>query len=408
MVMYRSMGIIGTAALLFSTMCSLVGCGIDSRAELKKSQDQLTRKYAQQDADKRTMILQSQEKKNNEDVIPVSLMPVKKPVRAIYVSAHVANSGRMKELINLLNETELNAVVLDINSGVALSSPSRTGNKNDYSKLTISNKKSSQHFQQVIKQLKQKNIYLIARIVTFKNPTLVEAVPAWALKRKNGKLWRERNGTPWIDPFKQEAWEYPLALAEQAAKIGFDEVQYDYVRFPENAAKVDREVAYANSQGWTKEEAIRKFLHRATLRMHKYGVKVSADVFGIVGSSNDDLGIGQKWTSIAREVDVISPMIYPSHYSKGMWGIRNPDLSPGTIITHAIQDTIKQNKKLNEKGFATAKVRPWLQGFTAGWIHPHQKYGAQQIREQIVAARNAGITSYMIWNSSNRYPKFTT
>jgi hypothetical protein len=91
-----------------------------------------------------------------------------------------------------------------------------------------------------------------------------------------------------------------------------------------------------------------------------------------------------------------------------MWGIRNPDLSPGTIITHAIQDTIKQNKKLNEKGIATAKVRPWLQGFTAGWIHPHQKYGSQQIREQIVAARKAGITSYMIWNSSNRYPRFTT
>jgi hypothetical protein len=117
------------------------------------------------------------------------------------------------------------------------------------------------------------------------------------------------------------------------------------------------------------------------------------------------MGIGQKWDSIAREVDVISPMIYPSHYSNGMWGIDHPDLSPGAIVTRALKDTLKHNRKLNEKGISTAKVRPWLQGFTAGWVHPHQKYGEAQIREQILAARKAGIHSYMIWNSANRYPK---
>jgi hypothetical protein len=342
-----------------------------------------------------------------EDSQPVTLTTTPKPVRAIYVSSHVANSKRINELINLVNQTELNAMVLDINSGVTLISPVKSGNKANYTQLAPSNKRSAKHFRQVIKQLKQQHIYLIARIVTFKNPELANAMPAWTLKRKDGKVWRDRSGNPWIDPYRQEAWQYPLALAEQAAMLGFDEIQYDYVRFPENASKVDKEVAYANEEGWTKSDAIRRFLHRANLRSHKHGARISADVFGMVGSSNDDMGIGQKWDLIAQEVDVISPMIYPSHYSKGMWGIDNPDLSPGSIIKLALKDTVKHNRKLNEKGIATAKVRPWLQGFTAGWVHPHQKYGEAQIREQIRAARMAGFNSYMIWNSSNRYPKFT-
>jgi hypothetical protein len=343
---------------------------------------------------------------NQEDNRPVTLMTTNTPVRAIYVSSYVANSRRMNELINLIDQTELNAVVLDINSGISLSSVDLT--KKGHARFMPSKKRSAQHYREVIRQLKQHRIYLIARIVTFKNSSLANAVPAWALKRKDGKLFRDHNGTPWIDPFLQEAWEYPIAIAEHAARLGFDEIQYDYVRFPDNASKVDREVVYANAQGWTKSEAIRRFLHRASVRAHKYGLKVSADVFGFVGSSKDDMGIGQKWDTIVKEVDVISPMIYPSHYSKGMWGIDNPDFSPAPIITNALMDTTKYNRQLNQHGIATAKVRPWLQGFTAGWVHPHQKYGATQIREQIQAARKAGCNSYMIWNSANRYPKFTT
>ncbi|WP_256760351.1 putative glycoside hydrolase [Cohnella sp. WQ 127256] len=338
------------------------------------------------------------------DERPVSLVTSTRPVRAIYVTSHVANSGRMTGLIDLVKETELNAMVLDVNSGITLFEPVQTGNMADYSQLTLSNKRSAQHFLEVINKLKQQDIYLIGRIVTFKNPAATNAMPAWAIKRKDGKIWKDRSGTAWIDPYRQEAWAHPLALAENAALIGFDEVQFDYVRFPENASKVNREVKFANSEGWTKSEAIRRFLHRANIKLHKYGTKVSADVFGMTGSSNDDMGIGQKWDAIVKEVDVISPMIYPSHYSKGMWGVDNPDLSPGPIIKRALEDTVKHNRKLNEQGIATAKVRPWIQGFTAGWIHPHQKYGQAQINEQIRAARKAGFNSYMIWNSANRYP----
>jgi hypothetical protein len=399
----------GFIILIIIVEYALIGCG--TQFEEPKAKNGIliqTKEHKKTRPKLNTLPISSNTNLNQDDYRPLSKMTAAAPVRAIYVTSNVANSQRINELIDLVDQTELNAMVLDINSGITLSSISHSSRMNGQISFTPSTKRSAQHFRQVIKQLKQHHIYLIARIITFNNPALANAVPAWALKRKDGQIWRDRKGHPWIDPYRQEAWEYTLALAEYAEQIGFDEIQYDYVRFPENAVKVDREVAYANDQRWTKSEAIRRFLHRAAIRSHKSGIRVSADVFGIVGSSSTDMGIGQKWDSIVKEVDVISPMIYPSHYSKGVWGIDNPDLSPGTIISHALQDATKQNRKLNRQGIATAKVRPWLQGFTAGWVHPHQKYGAAQIREQIQAARKAGVNSYMLWNSSCRYANFNT
>lgn len=381
-------------------VCPLSGCATDTPSVESLLNDELISAKIKQQHLRKSRKITFSATHSAVDSQPVKLNPSTRSVRAIYVTSHVANGKRMTALIDLVKQTELNAMVIDINSGINLVRADGKGR--------LSARGSAKHFRQVIKKLKEQKIYLIARIVTFKNPELAKAMPAWTIRRKNGKVWTDRNGVPWIDPYRQEAWEYLLALAEKAAKLGFDEIQYDYVRFPDNGIKVDREVAYSNDEGWKKSEAIRRFLHRANLRVHKSGAKVSADVFGMVGSSDDDMGIGQNWDAIAREVDVISPMIYPSHYSKGIWGIANPDLSPGPIIARALKDTTKHNRKLNERGIATAKVRPWLQGFTAGWIHPHQTYKEAQIREQIRAARNAGFNSYMIWNSSSRYPKFTT
>lgn len=324
------------------------------------------------------------------------------PVRGIYVTSYVANSNKLKRLIKLVDQTDLNAMVLDINSGISLASVAYANSDNP--SFTPSNKRAAKQYRGVIQKLKKHNIYLIARITTFKDPQLANAVPAWTIKNKNGKVWRDRSGSPWIDPYQQLAWEYTMDLADYAAKLGFDEIQYDYVRFPENEARVDTEVRYMNNKNWTKSEAVSQFLHQAATRAHQAKVKVSADVFGLVGSSSDDMGIGQSWNAIVKKVDVISPMIYPSHYSKGMWGIEHPDLYPGTIITHALKDAATKNRKLNHKGVATATVRPWLQCFTASWIHPHQKYGLTQIEEQIHSARVAGIQSYLLWNSSSRYP----
>lgn len=336
-----------------------------------------------------------------EDAEKVILHKPVEPIRGIYVTSHVARSKRMGELIKLLDETELNAVVLDINSGMALTALPKSSNPRSFQ---MANTRGAKQMSELVKKLKQHRIYTIARVVVFKNPELARAMPSWSIKRKNGRTWTDRSGTAWIDPYRQEAWEYPMKLAEHAGKIGFDEVQFDYVRFPENEKKVDKEVAYANPNKWTKSEAISKFLHRAAVRSHKAGVRVSADVFGLVGSSDDDMGIGQSWGSIAKEVDVVSPMIYPSHYSDGIWGVKHPDLSPSPIITHALNDISRKNQQLRAKGIDTAKVRPWLQSFTATWIHPHQQYGTAEVREQISASLQAGYPSYLLWNSANRYP----
>ncbi len=337
-----------------------------------------------------------------------ALSSIKPPssIRAIYVTSYVASGSRMNQLIDLVNRTELNAMVLDVNSGIALTTPGRSNAKDGSIRPIPSERKAAKHYREVIGKLKKQNIYLIARIVTFKNPELAKAVPAWAIKRKSGAIWTDRSGTPWVNPYKQASWEYPIALAKYAAELGFDEVQFDYVRFPENESKVDREVDYANTRKWTKEQAIAAFLCQAKTALRPTGIAVAADVFGMVGSSEDDIGIGQKWNAIAPEVDVISPMVYPSHYSEGMWAIAYPDLTPGPIVKRALKDASNHNRQLKDKGIATAQIRPWLQSFTATWIHPHQEYGAAQIREQIEAARKAGIHSYMLWNSSCKYPQF--
>nr|WP_255655010.1 putative glycoside hydrolase [Cohnella sp. REN36] len=328
---------------------------------------------------------------------PAQIKHPRKPVRAIYVTANVARSSRMDRLISLVEQTELNAMVIDVAGAFGKS-------KDAAGRIRVVETRSAPKLQQLVQRLKQRHIYVIARVVTFKDPGLAALKPSLALQSKTGGVWKDRSGSAWIDPYRQDAWPYPLAVAEFAARMGFDEIQFDYVRFPENEARVNREVRFRNPEGLSKNEIIRRFLHVAAARVHRAGAFVSADVFGLVATPGPDSGIGQSWRTVATEVDVISPMIYPSHYDPGMWGIAKPDLVPGAVVAHALQDATKQNRKLQAAGIQTAQVRPWLQSFTAGWVHPHQRYGPAQIREQVRAARRAGIDSYMLWNAASRYP----
>lgn len=330
--------------------------------------------------------------------------PPRQSVRGIYVSTFAALSGsKMKSIRALLNNTELNAVVLDVNSGARLLSLTRTSDAN---RFVRSETPAARRLRAVVRDLKNRRVYVIARIVSFKDTEAALARPDLALKRKDGTVWTDRRGHAWLDPYNEEAWAYPAALAQEAAASGFDEVQFDYVRFPDIAAKADRDIVYPNSRGRSKSEAIRQFLRFAAGEAHARGLRVSADVFGMVGSTASDMGIGQRWVDLAPVSDVLSPMVYPSHYNNGTWGIPNPDLTPAPVVTKAMQDAFKRNKALRREGKKPAEVRPWLQGFTASWVQPHQVYGPDQIREQIRAAKQAGFPSYLIWNSSSRYPVF--
>ncbi|QHW35125.1 putative glycoside hydrolase [Paenibacillus rhizovicinus] len=340
---------------------------------------------------------------SREAIAGQSLSSRRQPVRGIYVSGWVAGSKhRLDRLIQLVDKTDLNAMVIDV--------------KNDYGQLTYRSSLpavkaigADRHvaindISGLICKLKAKNIYVIGRVVAFKDPLYAKQYPAMALQKRNGGVWHDVQGKAWLDPFQSQVRTYNIAIAEEAAAKGFDEIQFDYVRFPDNGGKVDREVRYYNPRGKSKAQMISTFLSSARHQLHVKGARVSADVFGLVTSSTNDMGIGQSWRSISGAVDVISPMTYPSHYSTGMYGVKQPDLSPYAIIHHAMADAQHRNAIMRQSGHAsTAQVRPWLQSFTAKWVHPHQTYGAEQVNKQVQAARDQGIDEFLLWSSNCKY-----
>ncbi|WP_165822700.1 putative glycoside hydrolase [Paenibacillus montanisoli] len=325
------------------------------------------------------------------------------PVRGIYVSGWVAGSKRrLQTLIDLVDRTDLNAMVIDV--------------KNDYGQLTYRSELPAVHaieadahatisdIKGLIQKLKAKNIYVIGRVVAFKDPLYAMKYPNMALQKQSGGVWHDGQGKAWLDPYQKQVRLYNAAIAREAAEIGFDEIQFDYVRFPDNGAKVDSEVAYSEQDGRSKSDIISLFLREARAGIHEAGARVSADVFGLVTSSTNDMGIGQSWRAVSGSVDVISPMTYPSHYSTGMYGVKEPDLNPYQIIRQAMQDAKRRNAIMESSGSqSTASIRPWLQSFTARWVHPHQQYGAEQVNKQIQAAREQGIKEFLLWSSNCKY-----
>ncbi|MBB3113774.1 hypothetical protein FHS18_005887 [Paenibacillus phyllosphaerae] len=352
---------------------------------------------------KQTRLARTKLKATQSNKAAVTTRPtMTQPVRGIYVSGWVAGDKKqMAKLVRLVDRTDLNTMVIDV--------------KNDYGNVTYRSQVDEvkaigadvnpaiPNIKGLLAQLKAKNIYTIGRVVAFKDPYYAKKRPTMALQKKTGGVWKDKQGNLWLDPYQAKVRSYNIAIAREAAELGFDEIQFDYVRFPDNGAKVNRQVRFAPTGGKNKPAIIGTFLQEARLQVHQAGAKLSADVFGLVTSSKDDMGIGQTWRSIASTVDVISPMTYPSHYSSGTYGIHNPDLSPAAIIRQAMADAKKGNATLTTIGLQPAQIRPWLQSFTATWIEPHQHYGANQIQSQINAARKQGVTQFLLWNSECKY-----
>lgn len=332
-------------------------------------------------------------------------IPKPKPkvkVAGIYVSGYVAgNAKSMNRIINLLEQTELNTVVIDIKNDA--------GHITYDSQVPLANEIGSDRqsyipeFSKLLQTLHDKDIYVIGRLVAFKDPFLAGSKPDYAMKRKdNGQRWKDRSGVSWVDPYHEQVRQYNLDIAREAAKLGVDEIQFDYVRFPDNGGAVDREVLFPHAEGRSKSELISLFLAEAREQIHPLGALLSADVFGLTTSVKDDMGIGQKWEAIAREVDAISPMVYPSHYSEGMYGVHHPDTDPYAIVKRAMQDAKNKNKMVTTPPI----IRPWFQSFTAAWVHPHLNYGRKEIEAQIQAAREQGVEQYLLWDPRCRYDAY--
>jgi hypothetical protein len=322
-------------------------------------------------------------------------------VKGVYVSAYALHGEKWSRIKHLLVNTELNALVIDV--------------KNDSGRITYpSAVKAAQQIgadasvkvkdiSPILSELKKRDTYTIARIVTFKDPFLAAKKPEWAMKTKAGKVWSDKRGVSWVDPYNEEVWDYSIQLAKEAIEKGFDEVQFDYVRFPEQVKTMDREVMFHNPKNESKDQIIARFLQTARKEIHAMGGIVSADVFGLTTTAHDGMGIGQKWEALVPEVDAISPMIYPSHYAKGSYGVRYPDLQPYTIVSEAAKDANAKNAKLKVSHGQVARIRPWIQDFTAKWVKPHQTYRRSDVLEQIKALEAQGIGQYLLWNASCNY-----
>ncbi len=350
-------------------------------------------------------------------------------VKGIFVTGAMAGTSNMENLIELVDETELNAMVIDV--------------KNDEGRVTYDMdvpivqelsacRKYIGDISALIDECKKKDIYLIARVVAFKDPYLAEQKPEWCVHNQDGSLFLDKDGLAWLNPYDRQVWDYLLAIAQEALAAGFDEIQFDYVRF---STDVNMENAYFGEdvQDQDRRKIITEFIKYASENIHAAGGAISADVYGVViDSERDQKIVGQDYAALSRYLDYISPMVYPSHYGPYNYNIPVPDAEPYRLVLSAMQSSRKVLAGIEEKKETSisdntltedmedestlkeiaaleplegieAKVRPWLQDFTATWVKGHIPYGAEEIRAQIQAVYDAGYEEWILWNAANRY-----
>jgi hypothetical protein len=331
-------------------------------------------------------------------------------VKAVYLTGPSGGSAsKVDNIIKLAKTTEVNTVVLDIKEDGSVNYQSNVDSVKKYgSQVKYYNP------EKLIKKFHDNGIYVIGRIVTFRDKTLAKKRADLGIKTPKGTLWLENGRDPWANPYFEEVWDYNIAIAKEAVSKGFDEIQFDYVRFP-TGRKND---FYYGTNVHAKPQAISGFLAKAEKEIHQgLGVPVSADVFAIIiESKSDGNNIGQIIEEVGKDVYCISPMIYPSHYANASNGVMGngvgqtingipftkPDLEPYKVMYNAL---VAGKKKIAEVPDYKAKVRPYIQAFTAKYLPKgyYQTYGAKQIREQIKAVYDAGYEEWILWDSGNKY-----
>lgn len=327
-------------------------------------------------------------------------IPVK--VKGIYISAYVAGTPAMVDnLIAELDRTEANTLVIDLKDDfgrVACEMDSELVNDIGSVKVYI------RDIEGLMQKLKEHDIYTIARIPAFRDAWLGEHRPEWCIQKADGTVFEDRDGNAWVNPYKEEAWDYLVEIGMEAKRIGFDEVQFDYVRFCTERGMSEAVFDEADVQGRSRTDIICEFMAYAYEKLKHVGLFVSADVFGaIINSGVNADSVGQIYGDMAKHLDYISPMIYPSHYSDGNYGIDHPDMHPYETISAALADSRKELYFAGLDGSHIATVRPWLQDFTASWLANHIPYGKDQVREQIQATYDAGYDEWLLWDASCRY-----
>lgn len=330
---------------------------------------------------------------NLDAPVVTTKMPWPKPavIRGIYATGWMAGSSKwFPRLVKFIDETDFNALVIDVKDDTGTLSYSSAV---PLAKETGAGLKKIADPRKMIQTLREHRIYPIARIVVFKDPYLAKYKPEWAVKDVGGGLWTDRKGLNWVDPHNRLIWDYIVEIAKEAIGLGFQEIQFDYVRFTSDGNL--KRCVYPYSNGELKQDVIKEFLQYARAKLKPYGVPISADIFGLTTSADDDMGIGQKFEKIAASVDIVSPMVYPSHYALGTFGLKNPDYHPYETVFRGVSDA---KKRLEKIGNTTTQIRPWLQDFSLG-----NHYGRAEIQKQIQAVKDTGIKEWIFWNPNCRY-----
>lgn len=319
-------------------------------------------------------------------------------VKAIYLTAYSAGSKRLDELLKFARQTEINSFVIDIKTGSGyLSFEPKNQNLKKFADTNI----QISDLDGMIKKAHNEGIYLIARVFVFQDPAAVAKNPQWATQNKYGGLWKDWRGATWLDPSVQGVWDYNVELAREAYGRGFDEINFDYIRFPSDGPMAN--IKYNYWKGGEKFATIKSFYEYLDKNLRQRGIPISADLFGLTCCNTGDMAIGQRIIDAYPYFDAIGQMMYPSHYYGGFKQYKNPAEFPYEVVKMSLDETMARLKhfraahpEIPTEKFA--KLRPWLQDFDIG-----ANYDAAKIKAQIKAVADAGGAGWMFWNARNVY-----
>ena len=326
----------------------------------------------------------------------IPLVPRPDTVRGLYVNRWAALGQKMWQLIDVAKRTEVNALVIDVKDdrGFVLYRSNVPLAKEIGADTNMPMRPA--RLRAVLDTMRAHGIYPIARIVVVKDPLLAEQKLDWSIKRKADptKPWLDRAGKPWVDAHQRGPWQYAVDLAKEAVALGFSEVQFDYVRFPDDKRLV-QDATFPLAAGRLRAQVIRDQLGFARAALKPLGVPFTIDVFGLTATDTTDMGIGQRWEMFVDQADVVLPMAYPSHYAPGTYKLSNPNARPYETIAHTVDDAKRRSAGVPN----AAKLVMWYQDFTLG----PPRYGPEQVRAQIRAGEERGVPDWILWNPRSVY-----
>lgn len=332
------------------------------------------------------------------EAIPLPPPPPGEPpaaVRGLYLNAWVFGSSRFYDVLRLVDSTEINTLVIDVKDDTGyLTYPSVVPTAVE---IGANGRIRAHDVRERLALLRSRGLHAVARIVVAKDPLLARGKPAWAVHDRRGGLWRDRLDFAWVDAYQDSVWIYAADLAAEAVLQGFAEVQFDYLRFPdEPRAVLDNAIFPGKRPGEAGHRAIQRNVALMRDRTAPLGVPFTLDIFGLTTSAEGDMGIGQIWEELAPLADAVLPMVYPSHYARGAYGISHPNAQPYATVRRALEDGVARNARIAKP----PRIRPYLQAFSIYRV----RYRAEEIRAQIKAVEDVGLQDWVLWNARGVYP----